>query len=98
MNPLSELKEHRFNGMIPEKEILKNLPEDIVPIWEKYMRGKTVQEIGFDDWGIYDYDYDAFRRHIINLCLKHMADEDKEKRAVVLDELTKQAQNLDMGY
>ena len=73
------------------------MPEDILPIWEKYMKGKTVQQLDFDDWGIYDYDWDTFRRHIINLCLKHMADEDK-KREETLDELTKEAQELNMGY
>jgi hypothetical protein len=53
------------------------MPEDLVPVWEKYMRGKTVQEIGFDDWGVPESDYESFRRHIINHCLKHMSEEEK---------------------
>ena len=65
------------DGCISEREILKAMPEELIPVWEKYMRGKTVQEIGFDDWGVPESDYESFRRHIINHCLKHMSEEEK---------------------
>jgi len=79
------------NGCIFEKDILRALPEELIPLWENYMRGKTVQDAGFDEWEIYAYDYTTFQDHILNLIWK-------EERAGSLDELTKQAQELDMGY
>jgi len=76
MKVLPTLKGY-VDGCIPEADILKVLSEDQVPLWENYMRGKTVQEIGFDDWGVPESDYESFRRHIINHCLKHMSEEEK---------------------
>jgi hypothetical protein len=78
MNPIPNIKANA-NGCILEKDILKALPEDVIPIWENYMRGKTVQMSDFDEWEVYEYDYTTFQRHIINLCLKHMSEEEKKK-------------------
>jgi len=95
MKPAPNLRANA-NGCILEKDILKALPEELIPLWENYMRGKTVQDAGFDEWEIYAYDYTTFQSHILNLVWKEM--KEKEERAESLDELTKQAQELDIGY
>lgn len=66
------------DGCIPEKDILRSLPEELLPLWENYMRGKTIQDCGFDDWGIYEYDYTNFQQHVIKLVLKHMEENPNE--------------------
>ena len=93
------------DGCIPEKNILKSVPEELLPLWENYMRGKTVQECGFDDWGVYEYDYKTFQQHVLGLVIKHMEENpneievfELENRSKALDELTAQAQDLKMGY
>ncbi len=63
------------DGCIPESDILKVLSEDQVPLWENYMRGKTITQIGFDDWGIWETDYSSFKRHMDNLYLKELENE-----------------------
>lgn len=57
---------------IPESVILKCLPAHQVPVWEKYMRGKTLTQIGFDEWGIWETDYKSFKRHMDRLYLKEL--------------------------
>ena len=63
------------DGCIPEKNILKSLPEELLPLWENYMRGKTVQECGFDDWGVHETDYNLFKGYIDVLYLKELENE-----------------------
>ena len=63
------------DGCIPEADILKVLSEDQIPLWENYMRGKTITQIGFDDWGIWETDYSSFKRHMDNLYLKELENE-----------------------
>ena len=72
MKILPDLKPITADGCISEKKILNVLTDDMIPLWENYMRGKTVSEIGFDEWGIYECDYNSFKRHITNLYLKEL--------------------------
>ena len=84
------------DGCIPEADILNALHEDLIPVWTKFINGQTVTKLNNGEWGIHEGDYQRFRRNVINYCLKHMSE--REKRAEALDELTKQAQELNMGY
>jgi hypothetical protein len=60
------------DGCIPEADILKVLSEDQVPLWENYMRGKTITQIGFDDWGVHETDYNLFKGYVDVLYLKEL--------------------------
>lgn len=76
------------DGCIPETIILNALPKDLIPVWAKFINGQTVSKLSNGDWGIYEGDYQRFRRNVINYALR--------KRS--LDKLTKEAQELNMGY
>jgi hypothetical protein len=75
------------DGCIPETDILNVLHKDLIPVWTKFINGQTVQKLNNGDWGIYEGDYQRFRRNIINYI----------KREQALHELTEQAQELNVG-
>jgi len=60
------------DGCIPEADILKVLSEDMIPLWENYMKNKTLTQIGFDDWGVHETDYNLFKGYIDVLYLKEL--------------------------
>jgi hypothetical protein len=64
-----------LDEFIPESDILKLLSEDKIPLWEDYMKNKTLTQIGFDDWGVNETDYNLFKRYIDNLYLKELEKE-----------------------
>lgn len=76
------------DGCIPETDIVNALHKDLVPAWLKFINGQTVSKLSNGDWGIYEGDYQRFRRNVINYT----------KRQEALKELTEQAQELNMGY
>ena len=53
-------------GCIPEKVILESLHKDLIPTWTKFINGQTVSKMNNGDWGIYESDYQRFRRNVIN--------------------------------
>jgi hypothetical protein len=76
------------DGCIPEADILNALHKDLIPVWTKFINGQTVSKLSNGNWGIYEGDYQRFRNNVINFA----------KREQALNELTKQAQELNMGY
>jgi hypothetical protein len=76
------------DGCIPEANILNALHKDLIPTWVKFINGQTVSKLSNGDWGIYEGDYQRFRRNVINFA----------KREQALNELAAQAQELNMGY
>jgi len=75
-------------GCIPEANILNALHKDLIPAWVKFINGQTVSKLSNGDWGIYEGDYQRFRRNVINFA----------KREQTLNKLAQQAQELNMGY
>jgi hypothetical protein len=76
------------DGCIPETDILNALHKDLIPVWEKFINGQTVQKLNNGDWGIIEGDYQRFRKNVIKYAQREQA----------LNKLTKQAQELKMGY
>ena len=75
-------------GCIPVADIINAIPKDLIPAWTKFINGQTVSKLSNGDWGIYEGDYQRFRRNVINYA----------KREQALNELAQQAQELNMGY
>jgi hypothetical protein len=76
------------DGCIPEADIINAIPKDLIPAWTNFINGQTVSKLSNGDWGIYEGDYQRFRRNVINYA----------KREQALNELAAQAQELNMGY
>jgi hypothetical protein len=74
MKPLP-VREGYLDEFIPESDILNLLSEDMIPLWEDYMKNKTLTQIGFDDWGVHETDYNLFKKHMDNLYLKELENE-----------------------
>ena len=45
---------------IPEKHIAMVMPEDIKPMWEKWIRGQTGLHCDDGDFGVYIWDFERF--------------------------------------
>jgi len=61
-----------LDEFILEKDILNLLSEDMIPLWEDYMKNKTLTQIGFDDWGVHETDYNLFKGYVDVLYLKEL--------------------------
>jgi hypothetical protein len=61
-----------LDEFIPEKDILNLLSEDMIPLWENYMKNKTLTQIGFDNWGVHETDYNLFKGYVDVLYLKEL--------------------------
>ena len=57
---IEDLKKLSKNETIKESEILALIPEDIIPYWDIFMRGKTCPLLENGDDGVYSWDLKQF--------------------------------------
>jgi hypothetical protein len=57
---ITDLEELSKNETIKESEILALIPEDTIPYWDIFMRGKTCPLLENGDHGVYGWDLKQF--------------------------------------
>lgn len=57
---IKDLEELSKNDTIKESEILTIIPQDIIPYWDIFMRGKTCPILENGDHGVYGWDLKQF--------------------------------------